>query len=109
MSLQPQPAQQQQLLIEEVKEEELLGSSVHDDVRASELNTCCICLDRHIETVLTCFHAYCKPCIEDWKQRDPTCPMCRDEGNGRGSFDLLRIKSGSQHDLMKVQLMRELA
>ena len=86
-----------------------MAMSVHEDMRDSELNTCCICLDRHIETVLTCFHAYCKPCIEDWKTRDPTCPMCRDEGNGRGSFELMRIKSGSQHDQMKIQLMRELA
>lgn len=56
----------------------------------SELNLCCICLERQIESVLTCFHAYCRPCIDDWKSRDPTCPLCRELENGRGSFMLLK-------------------
>ena len=29
----------------------------------SDLNICCICMDRTIDTVLTCFHAYCNECI----------------------------------------------
>lgn len=87
----------------------LKSNAMEADERASELNTCCICLDRYIETVLTCFHAYCRACIDDWKKRDPTCPMCRDGGNGRGSFDLIRGPSGSQNNELKVELMRELA
>ena len=35
--------------------------------------------------------------------------MCRDGGNGRGSFDLLRGPSGSQNNELKIELMRELA
>ena len=37
------------------------------DLPPSELNICCICLERQIETVLTCFHAYCNTCIDGWK------------------------------------------
>ena len=33
----------------------------------SDLNICCICMDRTIDTVLTCFHAYCNECIQHWR------------------------------------------
>ena len=57
--------------------------------RANELNICCICLERQIECVLSCFHAYCRECIDEWKQRDPTCPLCREQETSQGGFDLL--------------------
>ena len=97
---------------ERASQEELKASDqqlIEESRQSSELNICCICLDRDIERILTCFHAYCRPCIDDWKQRDPSCPMCRENENGRGSFDLIRRPSNSQHEELKVQLMRELA
>lgn len=55
----------------------------------SEINICCICLENRIECVLSCFHAYCRDCIDDWKTRDPTCPLCREQEKAYGGFDLL--------------------
>ena len=64
--------------IEEEKKDDFAKSPpVKKDSLASEINTCSICFDRQIEKVLTCYHAYCQPCIDDWKQRDDSCPMCR--------------------------------
>jgi len=65
-------------------------------------------MERQIERLLTCFHAYCQPCIDDWKQRDDSCPMCREKENGRGSFDLIRTPTNSQNEQLKVDLMREM-
>ena len=66
-------------------------------------------MDRQIESVLTCFHAYCKECINDWKQRDPTCPLCREAENGRGSFDMIQEPSMEEKEQIKLDLMRELS
>ena len=65
-------------------------------------------MDRTIETVLTCYHAYCNECIQDWRQRDPSCPMCRELENGRGSFDLLNGPDRQMHEQIRNDLMREL-
>ena len=65
----------QQEIVEEVKGPE--GGRIDDDMADSEINICSICLDRRIEKVLTCYHAFCGECIEDWRSRDPTCPLCR--------------------------------
>ena len=79
-----------------------------DDGLGSELNICCICLEKTIEVVLTCFHAYCRECIEDWRSRDPSCPMCRELENGRGSFDLLNWPDKEMREQIRNDLMREL-
>lgn len=62
-----------------------------------------------IERVLTCYHAFCKECIEDWRSRDPTCPLCRAENDeSRGSFEMIRGISHSEHSKLRTELMREL-
>ena len=93
------------LIVEEVKQPEAVDSA---DERISEINTCCICMDRPIERVLTCFHAYCDSCIDEWKEKEDTCPLCRQKENGKGDFDLIRGPSNSQTEELKVGLMREL-
>lgn len=81
-----------------------------DDGRmSSELNTCCICLDRQIECILSCFHAYCRKCIDDWKSRDSCCPLCRRQEDGKDGFDLLKELDGVTREQMKQDLMRELS
>lgn len=84
-------------------------SPYNNEPRKSEINICCICMERQIERVLTCFHAYCLNCIDGWKQRDPTCPLCRSQENGRGSFDLLSGPDPAMIDQIKQDLMRGLS
>ena len=47
------------------------------------LFTCSICLDDSTENVKTllCGHKFHKDCIEEWFDREETCPMCRIEFN----------------------------
>jgi len=45
---------------------------------SNDLNICCICLDKEIDTILGCFHGYCQECIDEWRERDETCPLCRE-------------------------------
>ena len=69
-----------------------------DQAGHSELNICCICMEHQIECVLTCFHAYCRNCIDEWNERDPTCPLCRKLENGRGGFDMLQEPDRQMRD-----------
>ncbi|XP_071956771.1 RING finger protein 141-like [Antedon mediterranea] len=45
-------------------------------------NECCICLDNRSEVILSCTHSYCQKCIDQWKRKHSTCPLCRDETGG---------------------------
>lgn len=44
-------------------------------------NECSICLSALSPTIIEnlprCNHQFCRSCIQDWKQRDNTCPLCR--------------------------------
>ncbi|PLW48545.1 hypothetical protein PCANC_12203 [Puccinia coronata f. sp. avenae] len=47
-------------------------------------DTCGVCLcdleeDQAIRTFASCEHRYHKGCIDEWNQRQPTCPTCRTE------------------------------
>ena len=80
-----------------------------EPVGTSELNICCICIERQVECVLSCFHAYCYDCIENWRQRDSTCPLCREQESLSGSFDLLKEPDRQMREQIKQDLMRELS
>jgi hypothetical protein len=58
------------------------GSAVQDCTVAE----CCICLNVPGENglgqelvVLSCVHAFCEECLEQWRQQSATCPLCRRE------------------------------
>ena len=74
----------------------------------SDLNLCCICLDNQVQCMLTCFHSYCNACIQDWRARELTCPMCR-KRTSRAKEDFAIIDGGaaSDHEL-RLQLIEEL-
>ena len=93
------------LIVEETKG---LSRGEEEDLfaRQSELNLCSICFDRTIERVLSCYHAFCQPCIDDWRTRSQTCPMCRQDENERGSFELLNPVSVSTRNKLKTDLMK---
>lgn len=40
---------------------------------------CSICVEREMEVVLQCMHAFCKSCINEWtfKFKKTSCPICR--------------------------------
>jgi len=69
---------------------------------------CQICFERQIETLLPCFHAYCARCIDDWRAKDDTCPMCRAVKDERGSFNILMEQDDKVKEEIKRDLMREL-
>jgi hypothetical protein len=69
---------------------------------------CDICMCTKKEKVLPCGHAYCKECIEAWEQKDPTCPMCREERGSIESYNLM-YNERKTHKSMKKDLMKELA
>ena len=43
--------------------------------------TCCICLDDDLENTKTllCGHMFHQKCIEEWLQKEESCPLCREE------------------------------
>jgi hypothetical protein len=66
----------------------------------SDLNLCCICLDKEIQCMLPCFHSYCNGCIQDWRSRDLTCPMCRKRtSRTKEDFSIIEEKAASDHEL----------
>lgn len=40
---------------------------------------CCICLMEFEPTVLSCGHRFHMYCIQEWKERNDSCPVCRSE------------------------------
>lgn len=44
---------------------------------ATDLDECCICMERKPEATLPCAHSYCVHCIEQWNLSHNTCPLCR--------------------------------
>lgn len=48
--------------------------------RVSTGNECSICYDiiyQHHMTTLPCAHMFHEPCIQQWLNQNPTCPVCR--------------------------------
>ncbi|CAN7939653.1 unnamed protein product, partial [Ixodes hexagonus] len=48
-------------------------------VPESDLEECCVCMERKPEVTLPCTHSYCLFCIEQWNVSNTTCPLCREE------------------------------
>lgn len=44
-----------------------------------ECEGCCVCLEDHVHQLVytPCVHAICVTCVQEWVQRDESCPMCR--------------------------------
>lgn len=40
---------------------------------------CIICMDRKSDVLLSCTHAFCCPCIEQWKVQHSSCPVCQEQ------------------------------
>ena len=50
------------------------SASVADE---DDARVCSICVSSSVELALPCLHAFCRDCIEEWIERDATCPLCR--------------------------------
>ena len=76
---------------------------------ADDLNLCCICFENNVETLLPCFHSYCYRCIDDWKLRDPTCPMCRqrNSNSSQDAFNFIDEKISVKEEI-RIHLVKEL-
>lgn len=54
-----------------------------DEIRSSvtinefDENECVICMESRAQIALNCNHAFCERCLQQWKQRSDTCPVCR--------------------------------
>lgn len=54
-----------------------------DEGPAASVFECNICLDVAKEPVVTmCGHLYCWPCLYQWTERHPSCPVCKDYVDG---------------------------
>ena len=42
---------------------------------------CAICINKTVPPfkTLPCNHTFCSPCINNWKKKHNTCPLCRNE------------------------------
>jgi len=48
-----------------------------DNMESSDAaSECIICMERKVDSVLSCSHCYCLPCIEQWKVAKNYCPVC---------------------------------
>jgi hypothetical protein len=59
----------------------LVHTLVADDPRVKEKTSCSICMDnfkaRDRIRTLPCLHFFHKACIDEWLQRQGTCPICK--------------------------------
>lgn len=62
--------------------QDISASAMFDGVLGtseSDLEECCVCMERKPEVTLPCTHSYCLVCIEQWNVSNTTCPLCREE------------------------------
>eukprot|EP00003_Mantamonas_plastica_P004983 TRINITY_DN13999_c0_g1_i1.p2 TRINITY_DN13999_c0_g1~~TRINITY_DN13999_c0_g1_i1.p2 ORF type:complete len:173 (+),score=58.43 TRINITY_DN13999_c0_g1_i1:538-1056(+) len=57
---------------------------------------CIVCMENNPEVVLSCAHSYCKSCIDEWKERSNTCPMCRAVADQEDEWDLVAKPSNKE-------------
>ena len=53
-----------------------------------------------MEVVLECTHSFCERCIQDWRLKHKTCPLCRDE---KHSSPYLLIEEAGMKATMKLR------
>ncbi|KAL6051196.1 putative aminoacyltransferase, E1 ubiquitin-activating enzyme [Balamuthia mandrillaris] len=63
---------------EKRKEQDEEKEKGNEEAEKEEEEECVICMERRAEVALSCTHAFCSACIEEWKRRSTTCPMCRE-------------------------------
>ncbi|KAL6064612.1 RING-H2 finger protein ATL63 [Balamuthia mandrillaris] len=63
---------------EKRKEQDEEKEKGNEEAEKEEEEECVICMERRAEVALSCAHAFCGACIEEWKRRSTTCPMCRE-------------------------------
>ena len=97
--------QQQQQQAAEASDGE--GAAEADGGGGDDNRVCSICLSADVEVALSCLHAFCSACIEDWHSHDRSCPLCRVKAdvNGAGGdewADVWRLDGGSEAELTEV-------
>lgn len=60
--------------IDDVNKDEIRSSVTISEFDESE---CVICMENKAQIALNCNHAFCEKCLQQWKQRSDTCPVCR--------------------------------
>uniref|UniRef100_A0A0N5AX94 RING finger protein 141 n=1 Tax=Syphacia muris TaxID=451379 RepID=A0A0N5AX94_9BILA len=65
---------------------------------------CIICMERKTDTILSCTHAYCLPCIEQWKALGKNfCPLCREGLQSDGWYSWV-VPEQPEGDLLREYL-----
>ena len=47
------------------------------NARMPEGAQCPICLDQAVASTTPCGHGFCNRCLDQWKERQTSCPLCR--------------------------------
>jgi len=55
---------------------------------------CVICMENMAEIVLSCTHSFCSSCLEGWKKKSSTCPLCRVPFDQTSNEDWILTGSG---------------
>lgn len=64
---------------------------------------CSICLETFTNphVLISCFHVFCKVCIDEWRAKDSECPLCREK------FNVEQIIFSPEHNDMIVELTQD--
>ncbi|KAF2068963.1 hypothetical protein CYY_009719 [Polysphondylium violaceum] len=63
---------------------------------------CPICFDKEASSVSgECVHAFCDNCITEWRAKNNTCPLCRNELLDKSDFLLLESKNDYDQQLVQ--------
>eukprot|EP00658_Telonema_sp_P-2_P004586 TRINITY_DN11703_c0_g1_i10.p1 TRINITY_DN11703_c0_g1~~TRINITY_DN11703_c0_g1_i10.p1 ORF type:complete len:209 (+),score=53.11 TRINITY_DN11703_c0_g1_i10:156-782(+) len=50
---------------------------------------CCLCMNNLSNVSLACSHSFCQDCLDNWLQREETCPMCREQSTESESYVMI--------------------
>ncbi|EFA76610.1 hypothetical protein PPL_09915 [Heterostelium album PN500] len=60
---------------------------------------CPICFEDDQLSVVPCGHAFCSDCINQWRSRNNTCPMCRTLGDDQDEMDFVLVEEAQPEEI----------
>jgi hypothetical protein len=68
----------------------------------NEDDECTICMENKCEVSLSCSHAFCENCIQQWNLSSATCPICRRDVNSSNQDSWIIQDAPSPQDVAEV-------